>query len=42
MVKKMNISFTDKDELIMKLVHYFVIKENYAPILVNGVNNEVW
>ncbi len=38
----MNISFTDKDELIMKLVHYFVIKENYAPILVNGVNNEVW
>ena len=38
----MNIPFDDKDELIMKLVHYFVTKENYAPILVNGVKNEIW
>ena len=38
----MNIPFSDKDELVMKLVHYFVTKENYAPILVNGVQNEVW
>lgn len=36
------ISITEKDELIMKLVHYFVTKENYSPILVNGVKNEVW
>ena len=26
----------------MKLVHYFVTKCNYAPIIVNGVQNEVW
>lgn len=38
----MNVSFTEKDELIMKLVHYFVTKENYAPILVNGVKDEIW
>lgn len=38
----MNIPFDDKDELIMKLVHYFVTKEKYAPILVNGVKNEIW
>ena len=38
----MNIPFDDKDVLIMKLVHYFVTKENYAPILVNGVKNEIW
>lgn len=38
----MNIPFDDKDELIMKLVHYFVTKENYVPILVNGVKNEIW
>ena len=38
----MNIPFSNKDELVMKLVHYFVTKENYAPILVNGVQNEVW
>lgn len=33
---------TEKDELIMSIVHYFVTKENYAPIMVNGVKNEVW
>ena len=37
-----SISVTEKDELIMKLVHYFVTKENYAPIMVNGVKNEIW
>ena len=36
------IPVTEKDELIMKLVHYFVTKENYSPIMVNGVKNEVW
>ena len=36
------ITITEKDELIMKLVHYFVTKENYSPIMVNGVKNEVW
>ena len=36
------VSVTEKDELIMKLVHYFVTKENYAPIMVNGVKNEIW
>lgn len=37
-----SITISEKDELIMKLVHYFVTKENYAPILVNGVQNEIW
>ena len=36
------ITISEKDELIMKLVHYFVTKENYSPILVNGVKNEIW
>ena len=36
------ISINEKDELIMKLVHYFVTKENYSPIMVNGVKNEIW
>ena len=36
------VSVTEKDELIMKLVHYFLTKENYAPIMVNGVKNEIW
>ena len=36
------VTVTERDELIMKLVHYFVTKENYAPIMVNGVKNEIW
>ena len=31
-----------KDELIMKLVHYFITEENYNPIIVNGVKDEIW
>lgn len=31
-----------KDELIMRLVHYFITEENYSPIVVNGVKDEIW
>ena len=31
-----------KEELVMRLVHYFVTQENYTPIVVNGVKNEIW
>ena len=31
-----------KDEIVMRLVHYFITEENYSPIIVNGVKNEVW
>lgn len=31
-----------KDEIVMRLVHYFVTEENYSPIIVNGTKNEVW
>lgn len=30
------------DQIMMSLVHYFVTKENYAPIHVQGVKDEVW
>lgn len=30
------------DEITMRLVHYFVTKENYQPIVVNGLQNEIW
>ena len=36
------VSINNKDEIVMKLVHYFVTKCNYTPIVVNGVQNEVW
>lgn len=31
-----------KEEIIMKLVHYFITEENYEPMIVNGVKNEIW
>lgn len=37
-----SISMDKKDEIVMKLVHFLVTKENYTPIVVNGVRNEVW
>ncbi len=38
----MSLNVSTKDELIMRLVHYFVTEENYQPIVVNGVKNEIW
>ena len=31
-----------QDEILMSLVHYFVTKEGYAPIYVQGVKDEIW
>ena len=38
----MNEIMNKKDELVMRLVHYFVTEEDYQPIIVNGVKNEIW
>ena len=38
----MNMSISKTDEITMRLVHYFVTKENYQPIIVNGLDNEIW
>lgn len=39
----MNFNIVSKsDELIMALVHYFVTVENYTPIVVKGVKDEIW
>lgn len=37
-----SLNMTNIDEITMRLVHYFVTKENYQPILVNGLENEIW
>lgn len=37
-----NVVIDKKDEIVMKLIHYFVTNEDYKPIIVNGVQNEVW
>lgn len=37
-----NIVVGKKDEIVMKILHYFVTEENYRPIIVNGIENEIW
>ena len=32
----------DKNVLVMKLLHYFIIDKNYNPIILQGVENEIW
>ena len=36
------ITFRDKDVLVMKLLHYFITEKNYNPIILQGVENEIW
>lgn len=39
----MNVNIVSKnDEMVMALVHYFITEENYTPIMVKGVQDEVW
>lgn len=30
------------DEMVMKLLHYFITQENYSPIVLHGAKNEIW
>ncbi len=32
----------DKNVMVMKLLHYFIIEKNYNPIILQGVENEIW
>ena len=32
----------EKDLLVMKILHYFIIKQNYTPIIIKGVEDEIW
>ena len=31
-----------KNVLTMKLLHYFITEKNYNPIILQGVENEIW
>ena len=37
-----NIIINNKDDIVVKLVHYFVTEKDYKPIVVNGLQNEIW
>ena len=31
-----------KNKIVMKLLHYFITEKNYNPIILQGVENEIW
>jgi len=36
------IKINSKEEIVMNLIHYFVTEKNYNPVVVHGINDEVW
>lgn len=38
----MEIILDDKNMIAMKLLHYFITEKNYNPIILQGVENEIW
>ncbi len=38
----MTLQINNKDDILMRLVHYFITEQNYNPMVVNGVKDEIW
>ena len=38
----MSTSREKRDLLVMKLLHYFITEKNYNPVVVHGIQNEIW
>lgn len=36
------IKLNSNDLLIMNLVHYFITEKNYNPVILHGINDEIW
>lgn len=34
--------FENRDEIILRLLHYFITVENYNPIILHGAKDEIW
>lgn len=30
------------DLLVMKMIHYFIVNQNYSPIIIKGIQDEIW
>lgn len=38
----MNITLTKSDEIVMKLLHYFITEKGYNPVVLHGAKDEIW
>lgn len=36
------VKINNKDVIIMNLTHYFITEKNYNPVIVHGINDEIW
>ena len=36
------VKINNKDTIIMNLTHYFITEQNYNPVVVHGINDEIW
>ena len=36
------VKIDNKDTIIMNLTHYFITEQNYNPVVVHGINDEIW
>ncbi len=36
------VKINNKDVIIMNLAHYFITEKNYNPVVVHGINDEIW
>ena len=36
------IQLNNNDLLVMNLVHYFITEKDYNPVILHGVNDEIW
>ena len=41
-MEKDDVMFDDKNIMAMKLLHYFITEKNYNPIILQGVEDEIW
>ena len=39
---KQELALDEKNVLAMKLLHYFITEKDYNPIILQGVENEIW
>ncbi len=38
----MNITLSKNDEVVMKLLHYFITMQGYSPVVLHGAKDEIW
>ena len=38
----MNIALNKNDEIVMKLLHYFITEQGYNPVVLQGAKDEIW